>query len=98
MARRPNFEFLEHMADIKFVARGSTPSQVFENAARAVSSYIAGGTKVRAHLVAYVDIRGTDYESLLYAFLDELLYFLDAEGFLIACAEVSIKNPSASKK
>ncbi len=95
MARLPAFEFLEHMADIKFAARGATPAGVFESAARAVSSYIASGARVKEKLEAHIEVQGKDYESLLYAFLDELLYLLDAEGFLVARAEVEIENMTA---
>lgn len=96
MARNPRFEFLEHMADIKFVARGATPAAVFEAASKAVSQYAASGAKVKEKLVTHVSVSGSDYESLLYAFLDELLYLLDAEGFLVADAEVNISNLTAS--
>ena len=84
MARLAKFEFLEHMADIKFVARGATPEEVFVSSAHAVSEYISSGVRVK------------DYESLLYAFLDELFYLLDAEGFLVKRAEVHIKNMKAN--
>ena len=96
MARLPKFEFLEHMADIKFVARGATPAEVFASSASAVSEYISSGVKVRDKLVTEIVVNGKDYESLLYSFLDELFYLLDAEGFLVKKAEVRIKNMTAS--
>ena len=51
MARLPKFEFLEHMADIKFMARGATPAEVFANSASAVSEYISSGTRVKEKLM-----------------------------------------------
>lgn len=92
MARLPSFEFLEHMADIKFVARGNTPAEVFESATRAVSQYLVSGKKVRETLVTEIEVQGKDYESLLYAFLDELFYLLDAEGFVVSRAEIEIEQ------
>lgn len=80
------------MADIKFVARGSTPADVFDSAARAVSYYVASGVKVKEKLEAHIEVSGKDYEALLYAFLDELLYLLDAEEFLVAKAEVIVEG------
>jgi SHS2 domain-containing protein len=96
MARHPRFEFLEHMADIKFVARGATPAAVFEAASLAVSQYVASGAKVKEKLITHISVSGSDYESLLYAYLDELLYLMDAEGFLVARSEVQIANMTAT--
>ena|SRR3989338_2069872 len=96
MARLAKFEFLEHMADIKFVARGATPEEVFVSSAHAVSEYISSGVRVKDKLVTEIIVTGKDYESLLYAFLDELFYLLDAEGFLVKRAEVHIKNMKAN--
>ena len=92
MARPPQFEFLEHMADIKFVARGTTPAAVFAAATRALSQYVASGVRVKEKLETHIEVRGKDYEALLYAFLDELLYLVDAEGFLVVKAEVVIED------
>lgn len=92
MARAPGFEFLEHMADIKFVARGATPAAVFENAARALSAYVAEGRNVSQRAVTQIEVEGRDYESLMYAFLDELLYLLDAEHFVTARAAVKVEG------
>lgn len=92
MARIPAFEFLEHMADIKFVARGATPAAIFKNAARALSAYVSEGRSVSQRLVTQIQIEGMDYESLLYAFLDELLYLLDAEHFVTARAAVEVEG------
>ncbi len=96
MARLPKFGFLEHMADIKFVARGATPAEVLSSSASAVSEYISSGVKVKEELVTEIVVTGKDYESLLYAFLDELFYLLDAEGFLVRRAEVHINNMTAN--
>ena len=92
MTRQLPFEFLEHMADIKFVAYGATPAEVFENAVRAVSVYVAEEKRVTQRLMTHIDVKGSDYESLLYAFLDELLYLLDAEQFIVARAEVNVEG------
>ena len=42
-----------------------------------------------------IEVEGQDYESLLYAFLDELLYFLDAEHFVTARATVEVEGTKA---
>lgn len=95
MARVPPFVFLEHTADIKFVVRGKTPAQLFENAALAVSHYLVGGGRVQKKLMTSFVVKGEDYESVLYAFLDELLYLLDAEAFVVARVNVRLDGMNA---
>jgi SHS2 domain-containing protein len=88
------FEFLEHTADMKFRAYGRTLNEAFENAGLAVSSYLAGGKKVKDKIAKSVELKGEDEKSLFYNFLDEIIYLLDAEGFLVARAKVKIKGNS----
>ena len=90
--KNKKFEFLEHTADIKFKAYGKSLNNLFENSALALSSYISRESKISSKIKKQIKIEGQDLESLLYRFLDELIYLLDAKNFLIAKAEVKIKN------
>jgi len=85
------FKFLEHTADIKFQAFGNTLNEIFENSALAFSNYISGGEKIENRKGKTIEIFGEDYESLLYKFLDELIYLLDI-GFVVSKAEVQIRG------
>ncbi|MEK6896889.1 MAG: archease [Nanoarchaeota archaeon] len=93
---KAGFEFIEHMADIKFRAYGKSLNEAFENAALAVSNYISRGKKIKALKKRKIDICGRDDKSLLYNFLDELVYLLDAENFVIAKAKIRIKGNKLS--
>ena len=86
------FIFLEHTADIKFKAFGETLNELFENVAIAVSNYLSRGEKVKASKGKVINVNGDDYESLLYNFIDEILYLLDAEHFLTAKADIIIRG------
>lgn len=88
------FEFLEHTADIKFRVYGKTLAEIFENSCLAVSNFIAGGKKIDSRKKKSVSLisSSTDLNLLLYKFLDELIFFLDAENFIVTKAKVSIKN------
>ncbi len=86
------FEFLDHTADIKFKAYGSTLNEVFESAALAISKTITGEKKINPIKGKTINVSGTDMESLLYNFIDEILYLLDAEDFLISKTEVTIRG------
>jgi protein archease len=72
------FEVLEHTADVGLRLTGDTREDVFEAAARGLAdlegSWFPGeGEERRA------EVRAQDLPSLLVAWLDELLYFRDAE-------------------
>lgn len=90
--KSPKYEFLEHTADIKIRVLGDTLNQIFENAVLAVSKYLAGNKKVLSKKGKVIEVKGEDMESLLYNFIDELLYLIDAESFIPVKAEVLIRG------
>lgn len=79
------FKFLEHTADVKFQAFGKSIEEAFENSALAVIATIHKG-KIKEGKKIRIKTKGKDLESLLYNFLEELLYLLDAKNFL--CSKV----------
>jgi SHS2 domain-containing protein len=78
------YKFLEHTADVKFQAFGKSAGQVFENSALALKETICGKIKVEEKIKKSINIKRKDFEALLYSFLEEILFLLDAENFLIA--------------
>ena len=87
------YKFLEHTSDIKFQAEGKTIEEAFENAAYALAETMTKGVKVNAKINWKIDAGGKDYESLLYNFLEEFLFLLDAEDFLLSKIEnITIKG------
>ena len=86
------FEFLEHTADIKFRAYGKSLNELFESCSMALSSYLAKENKISSKIKKQISIEGQDIKSLLYKFLDEIIYLLDAESFIISKSKVDIKN------
>lgn len=81
------FKFLEHTADIKFQAFGKSEEELFENCALALRDSIYHGIKVKENKRKTIKAEGKDYESLMYNFLEEIIYLLDAEDFLIVKVE-----------
>jgi SHS2 domain-containing protein len=87
------FKFLEHTADIKFQAFGKNVEEVFENSSLALKETICGKLKIKKEKEKVIKAEGKDFESLLYNFLEEIIYLLDAKGFLISkVKEIEIKN------
>ena len=77
------FKFLEHTADIKFQAFGDTIEEVFENSALAMFNTMHDG-KIKSKKSFKIKVKGKDFESLLYNFLEELLFLFDVEGFFLS--------------
>jgi len=103
IARVPNpqkpFEIIEHPADVGFLAHGGTLEELFENAALAMCSLAAATTSVEAKTQRDVVAAGADVESLLYAWLAEVLAIADAEQLVFKTVRVkSLEKPCGSKR
>ena len=87
-----NFEFLEHTADVKFQAWGKTLEEAFSNCALALSKTLCK-EEIKKKKTYRIKAYGQDNESLLYNFLEELLYLFDTENFILAkVKEIKIKD------
>jgi SHS2 domain-containing protein len=78
-ASGPTFEILEHPADIGFRAFGRTLAELFETAALALLSIACEIEDIMPQDEHHVEASGTDYESLLVAWLNEVLYWFDGK-------------------
>ena len=78
------YEYLEHTADAKFRAYGRTIEEAFDNASKAMFEILIPCNKVQAVIKKEISVKTKKPESLLYDFLEELLFLLDTEGFLLS--------------
>ncbi len=90
--KKSNFKFLEHTADIKFQAFGKSVEDVFKNSALAMFNSMYDG-KVNDKKSFKINVKGNDFEGLLYNFLEELLFLFDSENFFIS----KVKNIKITK-
>ncbi len=77
------YEYLPHTADAKFKAWGNDLSELFANAATATFAILTDVTKVQPKLRFPLKLQSKNKEAALFDFLDELLFLLDTEGFLL---------------
>ncbi len=77
------YKFLPHTADAKFQAFGKTLEEAFSNAALAMFSIISEPDKIKPEIEKTIETQASNKESLLYNFLEELLFLLDSEGFFL---------------
>jgi SHS2 domain-containing protein len=78
-SQEKKYEYLEHTADIKFLAYGNTLEEVFENAALAMFNVIIDTGKVSGETAREVILTSPDLESLLVDWLSELLYLFEVD-------------------
>ncbi|MEK6890519.1 MAG: archease [Nanoarchaeota archaeon] len=89
--KNKNIKFLKHTADVKFEVKGRTLGNCFENAALAMFKTIYHG-KVKSKIKKKISVRGKDLESLMYNFLEELLFLFDAKDFILSKIKIKIRE------
>jgi SHS2 domain-containing protein len=85
----PRFEILEHPADVGFRAYGATLRELFENAALALLSISADVEGVEEKDRREIEVTADDMESLLYAWLAEIVALADADRLVLRRVEVT---------
>jgi len=78
------FKFLEHTADAKMQAFGATLEEAFSNAALGMFNVMLDTSKIKQVKKHLFTIKSENEESLLYDFLEHLLFLIDSEGFLLS--------------
>jgi len=88
------YKFLKHTADVKFQAFGKNLEEAFANAAIAMFEVIIKTGKIEKKLIKKIEVKAKDKEALLYKWLEEMLYLLDTEFFVLN----SVKNMKIRKE
>jgi SHS2 domain-containing protein len=87
------FEFLDHPADIGFRAGGSTLEHLFENCAHALIAIILDPTEIHGSEQMVLTAEGSDRESLLVNWLNEVLYYVDTKRLAFESFIVEFPSP-----
>ena len=76
------YEFFDHTADIGIRAQGNTLAELFIGLAKGLVELIAEDTRLTPDQTRAVQFTGTDADSLLLHWLQELLFWFSTERFL----------------
>lgn len=88
------FRFLEHMTDSEIEARGSSISEAFENAGRAVEDLMVDIDSIQPVETRNLKLSSKDLDSLLYDWIESLIALQDSEGMLFSRIECNVaKDP-----
>lgn len=77
------FTIMDHTGDIGVVIRGRDLAELFQNAAGALFFLITDRRRIRKRVKEEIGISAPDLESLLVAWMGELLFLFDARGILL---------------
>lgn len=91
------YRFVEHTADVAFEVSGATLEELFRSAAEAtVATMVENPEVIRPEVRRAVRLEAAAPDLLLFQYLQELIYYKDAEGVLLRPAELTIK-PAGDK-
>ncbi len=91
------WEILEHPADVGFRAYGRTLEELYSNAALAMMSLACAPEGLEERESREIEVTGADHESLLFAWLADILAVQDAERTFFRRAEVAELSETAGQ-
>jgi len=86
------FEVIDHTADIGIVAYGGNLNELFANAARGLFSLITDIDKIASKVSKKIELDDRDMESLLVAWLNDLLYTFEVESTIFGDFDVTVSE------
>ena len=84
------FEYFEATADVGFYAYGESLKEAYENAGLAMFNVISDTRKIGQNESRHIEVVSEDLVSLLYDYLEELLFLQDTEFLLFSRFDVEI--------
>ena len=93
------FEFLDiTTADVCFVAYGKDLNELFSNAALAMFETMINPNQIKPQSKKNLEVKGNDMKSLMFDWLNELLFYFGAENLAFSKFEVEIDKKTFSLK
>lgn len=89
------FRFLEHTADVELEIESTSLGGVLMEAARGLTDCITDVELIEPRTAIEVEAGAPDREALLVAWLSELLFRFEAEGFLACRGRVEVNSDAA---
>lgn len=89
---KPYYKYIEHTADVLFEAYGSTLEELFVQCALALEETQVNVEKIECKQETIISGKSKDVESLLFDFLDDLVYYKDAELLVFSKFKIKIEE------
>ena len=85
-----NYRYIEHPSDVSFEAYGATLEALFANAAIAMLSFMTDVQAFEPVEERAVDVKAEDLYSLMFDWLDELLFLFEADSLVMNEFEITV--------
>jgi SHS2 domain-containing protein len=92
------FEVIDHTADIGIIARGSDLPALFCNAAAGMLSLLTDVDTLRPDIDREIRLEANDRETLLVAWLNEILYIIYTEKLILCKFDILIDGNRLAAK
>lgn len=93
------FKFLDiTTSDVAFEACGKNLSELFSNAALAMFEVMINTKQIKPKTKRNVKVKGSDLESLMFNWLNNLLVFVDSENLAFSQFEVKVDEKNLKLK
>ena len=90
----PGFEIVEHTADIGIRVRGRNPKELFINAALGMCAIMTDPARVSPDRVEPIEVEAESLPELLVAWLNEIIYMIEAKEMLFSHYEIASLTPT----
>jgi SHS2 domain-containing protein len=86
------YRYIDHPADVGFEAYGDTLEELFANAALAVYSFMTEVDEIAEEEERAVAIQAEDLLSLMFDWLDELLFLFESESLVMKTFGITVNE------
>jgi SHS2 domain-containing protein len=90
------FRYIEHPSDVGFEAYGATLEELFANAALAMYSFMTDVEEIEEAEEREVTVQAEDLYSLMFDWLDELLFLFESESLVMKHFEMTVNESEFS--
>lgn len=88
----PDFEAVDHTADLALIARGQSLGQLFASAALGMTSFLLDLSSIELRMEHRIEFEGQDAEEALVAWLQELIYEEEVHRRVFGSFEVVLEE------
>jgi SHS2 domain-containing protein len=90
------YRYIEHPSDVGFEAYGATLEELFANAALAMYSFMTDVEEIEELEARAVTVQAEDLYSLMFDWLDELLFLFESESLVMKRFEITVNESEFS--
>ena len=96
MNRKEKIKYIEHPSDVGFEVYGDSLEELFANAAIAMYSLMTDVDEIEGEEEREIEINSEDLYSLMFDWLDELIFLFDSESLVMRSFDIAIDESNFS--